>query len=119
MPHSVKSAETGQWIEWIGEKLPPEKTTDHIRNLVRNWTTNDYQAAGKWLAATPDGPAKNTSIRTYAETVASYEPETATEWARTLPPGKDREATLKHIHRNWPKEDATAKEAFAKKHGIK
>ena len=37
----------------------------------------------------------------------------------TLPPSKDRDATLKRIHDNWPKGDAAAKEAFAKEHGIK
>ena len=35
--------------------------------------------------------------------VASIEPETATQWAMTLPPGKDRDQTLKTIHSNWPK----------------
>ncbi len=119
LSHSVKSGETGQWIEWLGEKLPPDKSNDSIRNIVRNWTENDYQAAGKWLAAAPAGPAKNTSIRTYAETVSSYEPETAAQWAMTLPPGKDRDQTLKEIHDNWPKDAATAKDAFAKEHGIK
>ena len=119
LSHSVKSGETGQWIEWIGEKLPAEKSNDSIRNIVRNWTENDYQAAGKWLATAPDGPAKNSSIRAYAKTVSKYEPETAAQWAMTLPPGKDRDATLKRIHGNWPKDDAAAKEAFANEHGIK
>lgn len=117
--HSGKSGETGQWIEWIGEKLPPDKSADNIRRIVRNWTQNDYQAAGKWLTATPDGPAKNTAIRSYAETISEYEPETAAQWALTLPPGKDREETLKRIHSNWPKDDSAGKEAFAKQHGIK
>ncbi len=117
--HSVKSAETGQWVEWIGEKLPPDKADRNIRNMVRNWVENDYQAAGKWLAATPDSPAKNISVRSYAETVARYEPETAAQWAMTLPPGADRDTTLKKIHDNWPKENEDAKEAFAIEHGIK
>lgn len=119
LSHSVKSDETGQWIEWIGQKLPTDKSNANIRNIVRNWTENDYQAAGKWLATAPDGPAKNASIRTYAETVSRYEPETAIQWAMTLPPGKDRDETLKRIHENWPKDDTAAKEAFAKEHGIK
>ncbi len=117
--HSVKSAETGQWIEWMGGKLPPEKVNANIRNLVTNWTRNDYQAAGKWLATAPDGPAKVSSVRAYAETVSTYEPVTAAQWAMTLPPGKDREDTLKRIHNNWPENDPAAKEAFAKEHGIK
>jgi hypothetical protein len=117
--HSAKSGETGQWVEWLGNKLPSDKSDKSIRNIVRNWVEDDYQAAGKWLAGTPDGPAKNPSVRAYAETVARYEPETAAQWAMTLPPGKDRDATLKKIHDNWPKDDTAAKEAFANEHGIK
>lgn len=116
---SVKSGESGQWIEWIGEKLPPDKADDRIENLVSNWTRNDYQAAGNWLATAPDGPAKNTAIRTYAGTVSEYEPITAAQWAVTLPPGKDRDQTLKTIYRNWPEEDTAAREAFKQEHGIK
>ena len=113
---SNRYEETGKWIEWSGEKLPEPSGT--ISQLVRQWTRNDFQAAGKWLATTPDGPTKNVSIRAYAETVSQYEPETAAQWAMTLPPGKDREQTLRNIHGKWPKEDAAAREAFAKEHGI-
>ncbi|MGL5020235.1 MAG: hypothetical protein ACRDBP_19015, partial [Luteolibacter sp.] len=119
LPGSAKSGETGKWIEWVGEKLPPDKADDRIENLVNNWTSNDYQAAGKWLATAPDGPTKNTAIRSYAITVSEYEPATAAQWALTLPPGNDRDQTLKTIYRNWPKEDAAAKEAFKQEHGIK
>ncbi|MEO5914166.1 MAG: hypothetical protein ABIS50_08035 [Luteolibacter sp.] len=117
--YNVKSDDTGKWVEWMGGNLPEGKSDSGIRNMVRNWTQNDYQAAGKWLSSTPDGPAKNVSIRTYAETVSKYEPETAAQWAMTLPPGKDRDQTLKNIYQNWPKDDAAAKEAFSKLRGIK
>lgn len=117
--NDVKIEETGKWIEWMGANLPVGKSSADIQQMVRHWTTDDYQAAGKWLAATPDGPAKIISIRSYAETVANYEPQTAAQWALTLPPGKDRDETLKHIYHAWPEKDDAAKEVFAKQHGIK
>jgi hypothetical protein len=120
--YSTKSSETGQWIEWMGTALPEEKSNKQIGNIVRNWTQNDYQAAGKWLAATPEGPTKHAAVRSYAETVSRYEPETAAQWAMTLPPGDSRDETLKRIHDNWPKDDPASKhaaEAFAKEHNIK
>lgn len=122
LSYSDKKGETGQWIEWIGKNLPSEKSDDPIRNIVRNWTRDDFQAAGEWLTRAPEGPTKNTSVRSYAETVSKYEPETAGQWAMTLPPGKDRDQTLKRIYHNWPKGDDAAKQAaaaFAKEHGIK
>lgn len=94
--------EFGQWLEWIGEKLPAEKTEASIREIMGKWTQRDYQAAGKWLAATPAGPTKDTAVRSYAETVSAYDPATATQWAMTLPPGPDREKTLKHIQDHSP-----------------
>ncbi len=112
----------GQWIGWIGEKIPAEKSAGSIANLVSIWTRNDYEAAGKWLGSTADGPVKNASIRAYTEAVAKYEPETAVQWALTLPAGKDRDGALLNIYRNWPKDDPAAQaaaEAFAKANGIK
>jgi hypothetical protein len=117
--HSVKSDETGKWIEWMGKTLPDKFADTGIRDMVKNWTQDDYQAAGKWLAATPDGPVKNIAVRTYADTLSRYEPAAAAQWAMTLPLGKDRDSSLKNIHENWPAADAAAKEAFAKEHGIK
>jgi hypothetical protein len=54
--------------------------------------------------------------------IASYEPEVAGQWAMTLPPGQDRDETLRDVYHIWPKEDPAAAEAaaaFAKLHGIK
>ncbi len=98
LSYSNKSDEVGQWIDWVSKKLPAEKSESKIRKIVAEWTQNDYQAAGKWLATTPASPTKNAAIRSYAETVSTLDPVTATQWAMTLPPGPDRDATLKHIH---------------------
>jgi hypothetical protein len=116
--YRVEGADSGRWIQWVGEKLPPEKANDKVRSLMRTWTQDDYQAAGQWLTTAPDGPTKNSAIRSYAEAVSKYEPATAAQWALTLPPGKDRDRTLRTISRNWPKEDSAGQEAFKKEHGI-
>jgi len=117
----AKSPDTGRWVEWLGATLPPDLAEEKIHNFVSTWTLNDCQAAGKWLGSAADGPVRNAAIRAYAETVASYEPEVAAQWALTLPPGDERDATLKQIHASWPKSDPAAIEAaaaFAKEHGI-
>ena len=119
LQHSIKSSETGKWIEWISEKLPLDKADENIERLVRDWTSNDYQAAGEWLVSAPAGPLKNTAIQSYATTISEFEPATAVQWAVTLPPGEDRDETLGIIYHNWPKEDAAAREAFKQEHGTK
>ncbi|RYD20067.1 MAG: hypothetical protein EOP88_16540 [Verrucomicrobiaceae bacterium] len=110
--------DTGRWIDWMAKNLPTDEIPENVDNLIGQWTQQDYLAAGKWLAASTDGPAKNAAVSTYAETVAEYEPQTAVQWAMTLPEGKDRRNTLEAIYHNWPKSDAAAGEAFAKQHGI-
>lgn len=119
--HPSKQSETGKWVEWLGSTLAPEKSEEYIKNVMHRWTQSDYQAAGTWLTNAPDGPAKQASIRSYAETVAQYEPETAAQWALTLPPGKKRKETLASIYQSWPREDEAGKqaaEAFATQHQI-
>ncbi|MEO7101671.1 MAG: hypothetical protein ABI162_20135 [Luteolibacter sp.] len=111
--------ETGKWVEWMAQTLPADKLGERVGDLVGQWTQQDYQAAGKWLSAEPDGPAKNASVKSYAETVAEYDPQVATQWAMTLPAGEERDDTLKSIYENWPNKDAAGKAAFAAEHGIK
>lgn len=110
--------DTGRWIDWMAQNLPADDVPENVDNLIGQWTQQDYLAAGKWLAASTDGPAKNAAVSTYAETVAEYEPQTAVQWAMTLPEGRERQNTLEAIYQNWPKSDAAAAEAFAKEHGI-
>lgn len=122
MDHSIKISETDQWVQWMSDTLPPENLGQSVSGLVRRWTENDYQAAGTWLAAAPEGPAKAASVKAYATTIARYEPEVAAQWAMTLPAGQDRAKTISIIHENWPRKDPADKEAaaaFAREHGIK
>ena len=110
--------ETGRWIDWMAQNLPAEAMTQNVENLVGQWTQQDYQAAGKWLAAAADGPAKQAAVSTYAGTVAEYEPQTAVQWALTLPAGEQRQSTFEAIYQNWPKADAEAAAVFAKQYGV-
>jgi hypothetical protein len=110
--------DTGQWLDWMARTLPKDSLAENIDNLVGQWTQQDYQAAGKWLTASPAGEAKNAAVSTYAGTVAEYEPETAVAWALTLPSGPQRQLTLETIYRNWPPKDTAGATVFAEKYGI-
>jgi hypothetical protein len=54
----------------------------------------------------------------FKSALPEYEPASAAQWAMTLPPGEDRDETLKSVYQNWPETDPAAKEAFKKQHGI-
>lgn len=120
--HNLRGEDPGKWINWMSEKIPENQSKMGIHNMMQTWAQQDYKAAGLWLDQAPAGPAKDVSIRAYAETVSRYEPEAAAQWAEILPPGKDKDATIRRIYDNWPKKDDAGKAAaaeYAAKHGIK
>ena len=119
LANARKMEDTGRWVEWAAGILPAVDGEKCVLDMVKGWTSNDFHSAGLWLNACPESPMKLTAVRAYAETLARTEPEAAAQWALTLPPGKVRDQTLNNIYQNWPKEDATAKEAFATEHGVK
>lgn len=110
--------DTGKWIDWMADKLPAEDFNRKVTEMMGDWTKRDYKAAGEWINATKDGPARQAAARTYAVTVAPYEPESAAQWAETLPAGKDRDEAFKTIHEEWKKKDEAAAAEFARKNGI-
>lgn len=115
--HTTK-ADTGKWLDWIStQSASDDKPADATRNLVRNWTENDYKAAGEWLAKSPAGPLKETAVISYLETVAPYDPDVAAQWADTLTGDKKTDA-IRNIHEALKHKDKAAAEDFAKRHGL-
>lgn len=110
--------DTGKWIDWMSDKLPADDFKQKVNEMMTEWTRRDYKAAGEWINATKDGPARLAAARTYAITVSPYEPASAAQWAETLPAGKDRDEAFKTIHEEWKKKDEAAAAEFARKNGI-
>ncbi|MEP4078088.1 hypothetical protein [Haloferula sp.] len=116
--HQTKE-DTGKWISWASENVEEKGDLNNkVKYMMANWTRNDFEAAGTWLNDAEEGPAKETAMVSYAETVAPYEPESAAEWALILPEGKERTKLLKQVHREWKKKDEAAAAAFAAEQGI-
>ena len=118
---NAKGSEKGQWIEWMGDGLSGKERETKIETSVQQWTQKDHRAAGEWLAGLPEGPAKVPAVASFARTVADYDPQIASQWALTMPPGEKRKETLREIYQRWPKDDVAgnaAREAFAREHGI-
>lgn len=112
------AADSGQWLEWMGQNLPPDRSGFPTHQLMNRWTTEDYRAAGDWLAATPDSAVKPAAVASYAITVARYDPAAAAQWGETLPAGPNRDLSLRVIYTSWWNRDPAAAAVFAAKHGI-
>lgn len=110
--------DTGKWIDWMHGKLPEERFKPKVAEMIGNWTKQDYKAAGEWINASKDGPVRQAAAQAYAVTVAPYEPDSAAQWAESLPPGKDRDEAFKTIYSQWKQKDENAAAEFARKHGL-
>jgi len=101
----AKGKEMGRWVEWMGETLPEDTRNRLISERVKDWTSKDHRAAGEWLLALPNGPAKSASVVAFATSVAPYDPKIAAEWVLTLPAGSKRNDALKAVYEKWPADD--------------
>lgn len=114
--NGAPGAEKGEWLGWLAGKLPVDVRDQRIQAAVGKWTDKDHRAAGEWLVALPDGPAKVPAVAAFAQKVAPYDPQVAAQWALTLPPGPQRKTTLRVIYEKWPQEDSAARAAFMAEH---
>lgn len=106
------------WLDWMQRNISEETAAGRIDGAIRSWTRRDFNAVGEWLNSQPQGALRNSATRTFAETLAPYEPEAAAQWAVTLPDGPEREGLLSRIYQQWSAKDAEAAAAFAGEHGI-
>lgn len=109
--------ETGRWIEWLDASQGANQS-DKVERLMKDWTDNDFRAAGEWLAAAESGPTKPAAVAGYIEAVAPYDPAAAAKWVATLPAGEPREKSARELYQQWKGKDAEAASAFAEKEGI-
>ena len=110
--------DTGKWIDWMDGKLPQDKLDRKVGDLMRDWTSNDYKAAGEWLNTAAEGPAKQAAVKSYASTLAPYEPAIAAQWALSLPDDDQREALVRSVHQQWKSKDEAAAAEFAQEQGL-
>lgn len=85
------------WLNWMGKSLPPEKVADTAKPLLTKWINEDYEAAGEWINRQPAGDFRNEAAANYARMMAKRFPDTARDWANTLPEGPDKRKLLEEI----------------------
>lgn len=118
LPEEATIEESGKWIEWMAGALPPEKLGERVDRLIGAWAGKDCHEVAKWLGGQPDGTAKTAAIGAYARAAAQREPQSAVQWALTMPAGQEREDTLKRIYKTWHHEDPSAANAALQGMGL-
>jgi hypothetical protein len=119
LTHNTIRSDHSKWFAWMSRNLSEDVARNQISGLVNRWTELDYEAAGKWLAGSPDDDfVKPLAVQGYVEAVARFEPENAEQWALTLPDTEARDALFARILRDWPANDVQGKTDFALRHGL-
>ncbi|MDB4429994.1 hypothetical protein N9283_04230 [Akkermansiaceae bacterium] len=113
--HSLKEG-TSQWLDWMADG--GKKYSDMSESLIRDWTRNDYRAAGEWVNSVDEGPKRDRAKAAYARTLAEHEPAGAAVWAESLPKGAQQNKVRAEIYRYWKKSDPAAASAYGQKHGL-
>ncbi len=85
------------WLDWMGKSLPPEKVADTAKPLLTKWINEDYEAAGEWINRQPAGDFRNEAAANYARMMAKRFPDTAKDWANSLPEGPDKRRLLEDL----------------------
>ncbi len=110
--------DVGKWFEWAAQRFPMKEVSGYMEWQLKKCIRYDYRAVGEWLNGTSEGPLKQLAARNYAEMLAPYEPEAASQWALTLQDGNQRQKTLQAIQHEWQKKDAAAADEFARRIGL-
>ena len=107
-----------KWADWVAEMDWDDKLNHPIGSFIRSWANTDSAGAGAWIEQQPDNPVRNEAIDNYALQLSATLPGKAAEAALLLPPGRDRNRTLKVISKKWKEQDPVAYAAFASRNGL-
>ena len=83
-----------------------------------SWSNQDPNAAGAWLGAQPQGPELDGARASFARNVASRDPESAMEWAKTVTDEQKRVQAVEQVFKTWRKKDAGAAESALNNSGL-
>jgi hypothetical protein len=87
--------------DWLLQSLRGPDRAPAITQLMRTWTSADFNAAATWLKTQPAGPDHDTAIAAFAPLVAGKEPPSAVDWALTISDGARKTEVLGGIYRDW------------------
>lgn len=92
--------------------LPQDQRSKAMESLVRTWSSRDMSAAGQWLDKQPAGPAKDASLRTFANQMADDDPQSAMAWANNISDAREKQRAMEQVARQWVRSEPEAARAW-------
>ena len=80
----LAEASPAQALDWIGSFQSEGRDTGNAGALLRNWASQDSQAAGLWLKENMNHPSYDAMAENYAFAIRAIDPARADAWANTI-----------------------------------
>ncbi|MGK0184558.1 MAG: hypothetical protein ACI9R3_000331 [Verrucomicrobiales bacterium] len=81
--------------------------------LASHWADSQSEAAGNWATALPEGALRDTTLATFASSLAMSEPASALQWSQAISNNEARQEAALDIYDTWLDDDLnTAREAL-------
>jgi hypothetical protein len=117
-PSVLMQRDPAATTEWMKEVLPDEDYTETVAGAIRSWSERDFNAAANHLDTMDRGPARDKSIKEFADVVAKMEPPSAARWALEIEEPTLRAAALREVGESWLRLDPGAAREWMKAQGI-
>ncbi|MGK0190014.1 MAG: hypothetical protein ACI9R3_005833 [Verrucomicrobiales bacterium] len=66
--------------QWIINNTPQQNRPETIRSVISEWTKQDYNSAGRWLATMTPDPTMDPAVAEFSAQIAAIDEEAAEAW---------------------------------------
>ena len=108
----------GGWAEsdpdalaaWLKVHVPPDAKEAQITyvTLASHWADTHADAAGNWISRLPAGELRDTTLATFATSLAVSKPASALQWSQSIGAADAREEAALDVYETWLDEDLPA-----------
>ena len=75
---------------------------------MRPWVDSDPYNASVWLQQQPAGASRDAAVSSFAQQVATSDPEGAAKWAETIGDTKMRQSEMERVANQWMRSNNVA-----------
>ena len=104
-------------VDWASS-LPTNAQGQAYREVMKNWTRKDPEAASNHLVAMKPSEARDSAVSSFATSLDREDPKSAATWAATIENEETRINTLKQVAQSWMRTDSDAAKAWLPDSGL-
>lgn len=76
--------------------------------LASHWADSHADSAGRWAASLPSGDLRDTTLATFASSLATSKPQAALQWSKTIGSQEQQREAALDIYETWLDDDLSS-----------